>query len=131
LLRLLVPPKCRAHWQRWNSNGLLLTEGNLAIEMRRTAMEFAVKNHLPTISDGIWTVNIDPYPLLTYGTRYTDFIRSAVYHHVGKILKGANPAEVPIQQPAKVELKVNLKTAAAIGITIPPTLLARADEVIE
>jgi len=69
--------------------------------------------------------------LLTYGTRYAGCIRSAVYHHFDKILKGANPGELPIQQPMKFELRVNLKTAAAIGINLPPTLVMRASEVIE
>ena len=111
-------------------DALLITSG-LAFSERPTVMRFAVKRRLPTITDGVWGAEVQPYhPLLGYGALWSDLTRTAV-NYVDMILKGAKPGDLPIQQPARLELAVNLKTASAIGLTVPPSLLTRADRVIE
>jgi putative ABC transport system substrate-binding protein len=90
--------------------------------------ELALKNRLPTVSAG--RVFTDAGILLSYGPSYFELHkRAAVY--VDKILKGAMPADLPVEQPTKFELVINLQTAKALGLDVPATLLARVDEVIE
>jgi len=90
--------------------------------------EAALRHRLPSICGR--RENAEAGCLLSYGPNFTDMFR-LVADYVDKILKGAKPADLPVQQPTKFELVVNLKTAKALGLTIPPSILARAEEVIE
>ena len=103
---------------------LLITSN---IGQGRRIAELAAKNRLPTVSDS--KDFLDAGGLLSYGSDRLALWRRAAWY-VDKILKGANPAELPVEQPTKFEFVVNLKTAKQIGLTIPPNMLARADKVI-
>ena len=94
----------------------------------RRMMEFAIQQRLPSIN--AYRELVDAGGLMSYGPSYEDMHRRAA-SYVDKILKGAKPADLPIEQPTKFTLLINLKTARVLGLEIPPTLLARADEVIE
>ena len=105
-----------------------MLEGPVFINQRKQIAELAVKSKLPAIYSR--AENVESGGLMSYGVSVTDLFRRAATY-VDKILKGAKPADLPVQQPSKFELTINLKTAKALGLTIPPTLLNRADEVIE
>jgi putative tryptophan/tyrosine transport system substrate-binding protein len=90
--------------------------------------ELAIKNRLPTISDGLRLA--DAGGLIYYGPDQLALWRR-IPIYVDRILKGAQPGELPVEQPSKFELVINLKTAKQIGLTIPPNVLARADKVIK
>ena len=94
----------------------------------KRAAELALQHRVPAVSVPRWFV--DEGGLMSYSAIYADlFQKAAVY--VDKILKGAQPADLPVEQPTRFQLVINMKTARALGIAVPATLLARADEVIE
>jgi len=106
---------------------LWLVAGGIVSDHRTKILELAVKGRLPVIYSGRELVEAGG--LMSYGVNITDLDRRAATY-VDKILKGAKPADLPVEQPTKFEFVVNLKTAKQIGLTIPPNVLARADKVI-
>jgi len=106
---------------------LALTDPVILFLSARIA-EFALSNRLPSIS--FFRELSLAGGLMSYGPNLFELVRRTAWY-VDKILKGAKPAELPVQQPTKFDLVINLKTAKALGLTIPPSLLARADQVIE
>jgi putative ABC transport system substrate-binding protein len=113
---------------RERADGLLLVSDPLMFALRSRIADFAVRNKLPSSYSLVEYAKAGG--LMSYGPSMPDLYRRAA-RYVDRILKGAKPADLPVEQPTKFELVVNLGTAKALGLTIPPALLARADEVIE
>jgi putative ABC transport system substrate-binding protein len=113
---------------RARAQAVLVLGTAIFLAERQRVAELAIKHRLPTISN-LEDV-VEAGGLMSYGPNWDDlYRRGAIY--VDKILKGAKPADLPVQQATKFELVINLKTAKALGLTIPPSVLARADQVIE
>jgi len=118
-----------AEVQKNRAEALIVSSSPLFYVHRTRLVEFAAKHRLPTIYHQSEFV-VGSRGLMSYGPDFHDLTRrSATY--VDKILKGAKPADLPMEQPTKFELVINLKTAKALGLTFPPLLLQRADQVIE
>jgi putative ABC transport system substrate-binding protein len=107
---------------------LLVLSDGFVVENRTLIINFAMSRRLPVISG--WAVMANSGALCTYGPRLVESYRRTAYF-VDRILKGAKPADLPIEQPTVFELVVNLNSAKTLGITIPPSVLVRADRVIE
>ena len=108
--------------------GLLVLQDASAIAHRNTIVALAARHRLPAVYPYRFITALGG--LMSYGSEYIDLFRRAAAY-VDRILKGAKPGELPVENPTKFELVINLKTAKALGITIPSSLLAGADEVIE
>jgi putative ABC transport system substrate-binding protein len=110
------------------AGALVVVIDGLTLGNRKTIVELAAKHRLPAMYAG--KDFVDAGGLMSYGVSYSQlYFRAATY--VDKILKGAKPADLPIEQPTKFELIINLKTAKALGLTIPQSVLGRADEIIQ
>jgi len=110
-----------------HAEALLILPSPMLYTARRHIIDLAARHRLPAISAALEMVELGG--LIAYGASIPDLWRSAAIY-VDKILKGTAPADLPVEQPIKLELVINLKTAQALGLTIPPTLLFRADKVI-
>ena len=117
-----------AEFVKLRSGGLLLSPDTFFQTHRDAIFQQADRNRMPAIYyDRAFPANGG---LISYGASFADMFRQAG-DYVGQILKGAKPADLPVMQPTKFELVINLKVAKALGLTVPPLLLARADEVLE
>ena len=107
---------------------VLMIEDTLTYAYRSILAEFTVKNRVPAIVAG--QAFAEAGGLMSYGPSMSDLFRRAA-NQIDKILKGAKPANLPVEQPTKFELVINMKTAKALGLTIPQSVLVRADEIIQ
>ena len=111
------------------TEALLLTSGASVFALRNEMLAFAAEKRLPTVADFHWHTELQP--LLRYSPSTASLLRQAAVY-VDRILRqGVRPGELPIQQPSKFELQVNLKTARAIGLAVPESILLRADKVMD
>jgi putative ABC transport system substrate-binding protein len=130
-LDVLSPKDIEAAFQtaaKGRAEAVLALGGPVLLSQRKQVVELATRNGLPAIYAR--PEFVEDGGLMTYGPSITDLFRRAATY-VDKILKGAKPADLPVEQPQKFELVINLKAAKQIGLTIPPNVLVRADRVIK
>ncbi|HEV8612741.1 MAG TPA: ABC transporter substrate-binding protein [Gemmatimonadales bacterium] len=111
-----------------HDQGVVVTSAAFMFVHRKAVIDLAAAHRIPAIYE--LQVFVEPGGLMSFGVNASEMQRRAAVY-VDKILKGAKPGDLPIEQPTKYELVINLKTAKALGLTIPPSLLQRADQVIE
>jgi ABC-type uncharacterized transport system substrate-binding protein len=134
LTLFLVEPHANDYTSAFNlvagkhPDAIIISQDAIHFPHRRVIAAFAAKNSLPSMSS--YREFVEAGGLMSYGIDTQDVYRR-IAAYVDRILKGAKPADLPIEQPTKFELVINLKTAKALGLTIPPSLLLRADEVIQ
>jgi putative ABC transport system substrate-binding protein len=121
-------PAAFAAIAREHVDGFISTDSGLNYGLRRQLVDFAAQHRLPAFHAQREFVDVGG--LMSYGANLPELYR-ALAGYVDKILKGAKPGDLPIEQATKFELVVNLKTAKALGLTIPQSLLVRADEIIQ
>jgi putative ABC transport system substrate-binding protein len=114
--------------KRARADAVIVLEATAFFPDRQRIADLALMHRLPMTAQA--REYAEAGALISYGTDYLDLFRRAAMY-VDRILKGAKPADLPVEQPTKFELIINLKTAKALGLTIPPSLLQRADQVIE
>lgn len=125
------PAELERAFERLNrrpADGLVVLVDPVTSSQRFRIVEFAAKQRLPAIYET--SIFVEAGGLMSYGPSPDELVRRAA-SYVDRIFRGANPADIPIEQPAKIELAINLRAAKALGITIPQSLLLRADEVIQ
>ena len=113
---------------RARADALAVLTSSMLFGERRRLVDLAAKHRVPAVYP--WTEGVEAGGLMAYGPDLTDLVRRAATY-VDKILKGRKPGDLPVEQPTKFDLVINLKTAKTLGLTIPPSLLQRADRVIE
>ena len=113
---------------RWHADGLLTTAESILVVQRKRIVDLANQHRLPALYP--YRTVVDSGGLMAYDS-FTPDLQARTATYVDRILKGENPSQLPVEQPTKFELVINLKTAKALGLTIPSSLLARADQIID